>query len=110
MLNKACEMLEMGIYDLDMFLNRTNQINADKEALKNKLNEIDTVPMRNVERVRTAIPILEKCLDEYWSLDARSKNEMLKAIIERVEYTKLQRNSRWDLSVDHLDLKIYLKI
>lgn len=110
MMNKACEMLEMGIYDLDKFLYRTNQINAEKKALEKKLTEIDTAPMQNVERVRTAIPILEKCLDEYWKLDAKSKNEMLKAIIERVEYSKMQRNDRWDKSVDHLDLKIYLKI
>ena len=109
MLNKACELLEMGVYSLDKFVERTNLVTADKEALERQLQAINDKPMKNVERARMAIPILSRCLDKYWSLDARSKNDMLKAIIEKVEYSKMQRNNRWDKSVNNLKLKILLQ-
>ena len=109
MLNKACELLEMGVYSLDKFVERTNFVTADKEALERQLQAINDKPMKNVERARMAIPILSRCLDKYWSLDAREKNDMLKAIIEKVEYSKMQRNNRWDKSVNNLKLKILLQ-
>ena len=35
-------------------------------------------------RIKKAIPILEKVLDEYWNLSAQQKNDLLKTIIEKI--------------------------
>jgi hypothetical protein len=62
------------------------------------------------KKIRRAIPILEKVLDEYWSFDVKQKNDILKSIIEKIEYSKTIRNNRWSPASDDLQLKIFLKI
>ena len=49
------------------------------------------------------IPILEKCLQKYDGLNAKAKNEILRALIEKIEYKKQARGKEFDL-------KIFLKI
>ena len=109
MLNKACEMLELGVYSLDKYLERSSTITKEKEALQLQLDAVDNAPLKNVVRVKKAIPILEKCLDEYWELDVQARNDMLKAIIQKVEYSKTKRNKKGS-TADNMELKIYLKI
>lgn len=55
------------------------------------------------ESIRSAVPILEKCIEKYYELDPKDKNLILKSFINRIDYNK--RISRGDFT-----LKIYLKI
>ena len=60
--------------------------------------------------------IMFKILDEekpqYLAVafDVKEKNDILKSIIEKVEYHKTIRNNRWNTASDDLQLKIFLKI
>lgn len=53
---------------------------------------------------------MSKVLDEYWNLNPTEKNNLLKTIIEKVEYIKNTRNTRHNPTEILFDLKIFLKI
>lgn len=110
MINKACEMLELGVYTKEKYLSRVNILEADKKALQGQITAIEVSFSDEQTKIRKAIPILEKCLDAYWGLNAQEKNDLLKSFIEKIEYSKTKRNNRWNNSIDDMQLKIYLKI
>lgn len=76
------------------------QIKALNEAIKN--NEL--------EHKRKAIPILEKCLNEYYSLSVENKHKLLSSIIDRIVYEKT-KSGRWDNeAMSGFTLELFLKI
>lgn len=109
MLNKACEMLEIGVYSHEKYLSRVNILESEKQAVTAQMAVLSAISTDESEKAKRAIPILENCLAAYWTLSAQDKNDMMKCIIDRVEYSKLQRSNRWH-KVDALELKIFLKI
>ena len=110
MINKACEMLELGVYSKEKYLERVNILEADKKALQGQITALNASFSDEQAKIKTAIPILEKCLDAYWGLNAQEKNDLLKSFIEKIEYSKTKRNTRWNNQLDDMQLKIYLKI
>ena len=110
MMNKACEMLEMGVYSKEKYLSRVNILEQEKNDIRDNIRKLKANNLDENIRIKKAIPILEKVLDEYWNLSAQEKNDLLKTIIEKIEYTKTTRNTRWNKDLDNLNLKIFLKI
>lgn len=109
MVERCCELLEEGIYTKEKYLNRVNILSEDLNALKSNLESLKAISFDESERYKNAIPILTKVLDEYWNLNAKEKNELLKSIIEKVNYTKTQKNSR-NNKERLFELEIFLKI
>lgn len=110
MLNRCCEMLEEGIYTKERYLERVESIERDLKALKNKYEELNNIEENGEDKVKRAIPILEKVLKEYWNLNSADKNSLLKTIIYKVEYTKTKKKSIKDKIDNNFELKIFLKI
>ena len=110
MFDRACEMLELGVYTKEKYLERVNILESDIKALKERITALQSSFNNEESRVRKAIPILEKCLDAYWGLNAQEKNDLLKSFIDHIEYSKTVRNTRWNHNLDDMQLKIYLKI
>lgn len=110
MINKACEMLELGVYTKEKYLERVNILEGDIKALKEQIKVLDASFNIEEAKIRKAIPILEKCLDAYWELNPQEKNDLLKSFIDHIEYSKSKRNNRWQNNLDDMQLKIYLKI
>jgi DNA invertase Pin-like site-specific DNA recombinase len=111
MIDKACEMLELGVYSKEKYIGRVSLLESELNVLKSNLEALkNSLIICEDKKIRKAIPIFEKVLDEYWSFDVKQKNDILKSIIDRIEYTKTIRNNRWNNSSDDLDLKIFLKI
>ena len=102
-LDTCCELLEDGIYTREQYLKRVNVLNEERDALKANLEALKSISEDKSESIRTRVPILEKCIEQYFKLDPKDKNIMLKSLIEKIEYNK--RVSRGDFS-----LKIFLKI
>ena len=111
MLNKCCELLEQGIYTTEKYTQRVNVLDSELADLKSTLTElIESNIDEKEENIRTAIPIIEKVVcNEYWNLSAKEKNEILKSIIDKIEYTKEGRNYRNNYGYN-FNLKIYMKI
>lgn len=99
MIERACEMLESGIYTKELFTRRVNVLEGDIKALKESIEALKDKPIEDDEKAFKAIPILETVLEKYNNLDTPEKNLILKSIVGRVEYTRLQ---------DYIDLDIKL--
>ena len=88
MLNRACEMLEMGIYTLEKYQSRLNILENEKKALQEQINALNNNDIDKVKQVKLAVPVLEQCVASYWTLEAKQKNDLLKSIISKIEYSK----------------------
>ena len=100
-LNVACEMLENGTYTIELFKSRTTIIEGKLKTYKERLAELQSLEIKEDERANKALPILTKVIDNYDKLDIIEKNNLLKRIIKRIEYTRL---------VEDIELNIELLI
>lgn len=104
MLERCCELLEEGIYSKEKYLSRVKILEDDLAGLMETKNKLTyDHDEEELESIKTGIPILEKCLQKYDQLDVVAKNEILRSLIEKIEYCKESRASLFDL-------KIYMKI
>jgi len=90
MIERACEMLESGIYTKELFTRRVGVLENDIEAIKDNINKLKETTIEDDGRAYKAIPILEKVLEKYHGLNSQEKNLILKSIIESIEYTRLK--------------------
>lgn len=109
MIEKACEMLELGVYSKEKFLERNRALETDISDYKARIEELQSITFED-ESARQAIPILEKVLEKYDDLTPAEKNKLLKAIIEKIDYFKTERFKRKVKENHILQLKIYLKV
>lgn len=89
-LNVACEMLESGVYTIELFKSRTSVIEDKIKALNADLKELQSLELKEDERARKAVPILSKVIDKFDDLEVIEKNNLLKKIIKHIDYTRLE--------------------
>lgn len=89
MLSRACEMLETGIYSIELYKARTTAIKADMAHIEERMEEIKSAEDNQDKNARSAIPKIESVLRKYDTLSVKNKNILLKSIIESVEYTRV---------------------
>lgn len=109
-LDNAYDFLEQGIYTPAIFQNRIAIINTRIDDLRSAIDKLENEISsgEDEERARTEIiPKVEHVLSAYSSItDARSKNTMLKEVIERIEYVKTERNKKGKLNVPNFHISI----
>lgn len=104
MLERCCELLEEGIYTKEKYLQRVKILEDDLAGLLETKNQISySHDEEEMENIKTGIPILEKCIQKYDQLDVVAKNEILRSLIDKIEYEKKERGKTFQL-------KIYMKI
>lgn len=95
--SKACELLELGVYNLELFKERSSTINEQVEGLIKQKEELERLNKDNKsEKVIQAIPKLENCIKTYNYLSIEDKNRLLKTIIKKAYYLKTEAGSRWN--------------
>ncbi|NDO18060.1 recombinase family protein [Lachnospiraceae bacterium MD329] len=112
-LDRTHDLLEQNIYDTDMFLERSRavsqRINETKSIISTLEQELQTELARE-ENIECIIPKVEKLLEVYHELPTpKAKNDMLKEVLEKIVYTKNNRNKR-NGPVDEFDITIFPKI
>ena len=112
-LARTHDLLEQGVYDTDTFLARSRSINERMQSVQNSIKELSEAISRDeqiaLSRV-SIIPKVEHLLEVYGELPtAAAKNDMLKDIIERVEYSKETRSGR-NGPYDNFDLLVFPKL
>lgn len=100
-LDTCCELLEDGVYTRDQYFKRVNVLTEERDALQANLEALRDISDDNSESIRSAVPILSRCIEKYPELDIQDKNKILKSIIDKIDYSKTSKGS--------FDLKIYLK-
>lgn len=82
-----------------------NRLKKAKEAIFEQMQNDD------LERKRTAIPILESCIDNYNSLSIADKNEVLQSILEKAVYNKTVKAQRGQANLKkQFTLELFLRI
>ena len=108
-LNSTYDLLEQGIYTKTIFKERSEllkqQIEETSALIKKLENEKkDILSRRNHKEV--FVPKIENVIESYYKTnDIKLKNDLLKSILEKVEYTKINPSSK-----DDFKLKLFLKI
>ena len=112
-LNNACVFLERGVYSIDLFEKRKEEItdeiekySASLQAMEDEYANINTQHMT----AEVMIPKLENIIDVYYTLpDAKSKNDLLKEVIEKVVYIR-SVGGRWIKDKDNFEIIVYPKL
>jgi len=110
-LNKVYDLLEKEIYTTEQFFERSGVLNKQIEELNTDIeklkNEYKNEELR-IQKRTEIIPKLENIINIYAKMPtAQAKNEVLKEVIEKVEYIK-EKSARYK-GVDPKDftIKIY---
>lgn len=108
-LNKTYDLLEQNIYTNDIFIERSNLLKKQIKEINNIITKLEVerkqiIATKNNKEV--LIPKIEKVIDSYYETnDIKMKNELLKSILEKVEYTKITPKDK-----DDFKLKLFPKI
>lgn len=112
--DKIYSSYEGGVYTknefterLDISKNKLETLNSKFEALKNEIKKYDT--LNNKQELE--IPKLENILDIYPHIKtSEEKNILLKSILEKVTYKKVEKAIRKDSDPTNFEIHIYPKI
>lgn len=112
-LARTHDLLEQGVYDTDTFLLRSRSINERMTEAKETIDTLSASLLEDEERAANRvniIPKVEHLLSVYAELpDAQAKNDLLKDIIERIEYIKNEPSPRRG-PFDNFELTLYPKL
>lgn len=109
-LARAHELLELEVYDVDTFLDRSRVL-AEQIAEAKRNKETAAAALSSAEQAaesrKDLIPKVKKLLEVYAELpNAAAKNEMLKGILEKVTYRREKRTG----PKDDFELTLYPKL
>lgn len=104
-LDTCCELLEDGVYTREKYFKRVNVLTEEKNSLQSNLEALKAISDNKSDKIRSSVPILEKCLNKYYDLDIVGRNKLLKSIIKRIEYKRTDSTR-----LAPFELKIFLKI
>lgn len=108
---KICELLETGIYNLDIYNQRIEILKNEREEILLKIEKLKQELKENPTKTKkNSIPILEKAIQCYWDCTPQEKNDILKSIILKCIYKK-EKSGRWNPeAIDNFELDIFFRI
>ncbi|MCI9121602.1 MAG: recombinase family protein [Oscillibacter sp.] len=90
-LENAFDLVEQGVYTLDLFKERREKLNSSITEVKERHNRIRTA-IEKLEASETCqsnlIPQTEELLASYADMTNQERNDLLKAILRKIEYQK----------------------
>lgn len=111
--DKAYDLLEQGIYSVDIFRSRLQTLNDNISRLNEQREGLRT-DIANLESLRMErevfIPKVHKLLDSYEENTVEANNQILKEVLERVIYYKDTPNRRGQLQNANFSLEIYPRV
>lgn len=90
-LENAFDLVEQGVYTLDLFKERREKLNSSIAEVKERRSRISTA-IEKLEASETCqsnlIPQTEELLASYADMTNQERNDLLKAILGKIEYRK----------------------
>ncbi|MGB8451226.1 MAG: recombinase family protein [Anaerocolumna sp.] len=113
-LEKTYEFLEQGIYSAEVFSGRkekiTKQIDTLELTVKFLHKDLSGLQEKS-DRNELLMPKVQHILDIYYNLESASaRNELLKDILEKVEYVKTEINKKGKRDNCNFTIDIYPKV
>lgn len=113
-LQNTYTLVETGVYTKEIFLERNSSLTkeiSDLSATVDSMKEEYKIELSREEARVTFVPKVEKIIDLYDTLDdARSKNQLLKSVLEFVTYEKDCANKKSQRDNANFKLNIYPRI
>jgi DNA invertase Pin-like site-specific DNA recombinase len=111
-LTTTYDLLEQGVYTIDIFKQRHESIQKDIDLATKQLrqSEIEYNRLHTEDTILTEfIPHVEKLLDAYYKLDdAKARNDILQELLDKATYIKTEKGTKNKPAP--FTLKIYPKI
>lgn len=110
---KLYDFLEQGIYSTETFLDRSEDLRKrilNCSSVIHKLEEEIERDRQMLARRENFVPRCRHILEHYWEWDIPTRNNVLKELIEKVIYTKTQKNTYGHADDITFSLAIYPKI
>ena len=111
-LNKIYELLENGVYSTDVFIDRSTKIKNEIKDIKTSIKklEVEILKIKEFSKNKSEyLPKVINVIDSYYNLEsATAKNQLLREIIEKVEYYRPSA-SRWG-DKNNFEITIFPKI
>lgn len=112
-LEKIYDLLEQGVYTVDIFTQRKNKILKEEQEKNGKISELNSeiqklekmekTKVELIPKVKNVLEIYQKCTN------VKEKNELLKTVIEKVEYLKIEKCYGKNSNPESFELLIYPK-
>ena len=113
-LDATYSLLEQGVYTVDVFTARNTAISATISDLEMQLTNLQKQydsANRIIDLRHSFIPQVENVLEAYGRIEtAAGKNDLLRTVVERVEYLKTEPNRRGHRDNANFELKVWPKI
>jgi hypothetical protein len=109
-LNTAMDMLERGVYTIDTFLQRRDQLNAKLASIREQIATLENQSTQRTpeEIIRANIPQIKHVLDSWSSCtDAFEQNQLLRTVVSRITLQKSKVGNRATDSRDLITLTLY---
>ena len=104
-LDRLHDFLEQGVYDIDTFLKRSSLLNDKLKKLKQQKEELQLKQEQSKSDDKSyLLPAFENLFKNYWSSNPGEKNQMLKNVVDHINYRKEHNADMGDF-----ELKIFLK-
>lgn len=108
-LNKTYDLLEQNIYTKEVFLERHNYLKQQIADIAEHINELEEENKHILEKKNNKeilIPKIEIIINSYYETEnIILKNKLLKSILKKIEYFKIQPKDK-----DDFKLKLYPKL
>ena len=99
--NKICELLEKGVYTVDMFTKRNNVLNKEiqkLQSLENDLLKRRAANEQSEKNIAEIIPTTQHILENYEHLSISEKNSLWKIVLEKITVYRPQ-NGEFDIHI-----------
>lgn len=107
---RICDSYEDGIYDADTYLERVEAVKNELKAMgEAEAKTRNSFPEKEYSEIKARIPLFEAAVRLYNEGSAKEKNEILKKIIERIEYTKTGSGTHNPAVITSFELSITYK-
>ena len=88
-LKRAFELVEMGVYTPQVFVERRDALQAKIAALDRRAEEMKTASTVEDEILK-CLPFVGHVIDAYeFAETAKEKNELLKSIVDHIDYARI---------------------
>lgn len=109
--DRICDLLEQGVYSIDIFTERNKKITSESNDLQHAISELEkNLDLLYIQSNRNDIfiPRAEVIISNYYNMEtAAERNEVLKELITKVEYVKTEYNKRGNRDNKSFSIELY---
>ena len=100
--NNICELLETGVYTVQMFTKRNDVLQKNIEQITLDIEDLkEQIFKQHKEKIvqNNIIPTTQYLLDNYKMLTAREKNNLWKEVLQGITYYKNKRGGEFQITI-----------